>query len=345
MRHAPTRSSTAADPASAGAVLVTGAAGFVGSHLVEALLGAGHTVLGVDRRTPTTDRMAAVNLAAVRDHPRLRLLHRDIVTDDLTDAVAGCVAVYHLAAIPGVRASWGSRFDEYARVNIIGTRRVLDACVRAGIRRVVVASSSSVYGSVDRPSRETDVTRPISPYGVTKLASEQLCLASALRHPDLVVCALRYFTVYGPRQRPDMAIGRVLTAALDGNPMTLFGDGGQQREFTYVADVVAATIEAGSVPQPPPIVNVGGGASVTMNEVIKLAEKLTDRPVPIVAADWQAGDVAVTGADLSLAERSLGYRATVGLEEGMGRHVDWLRRLDPELRRAWWAPGSTPCAS
>jgi nucleoside-diphosphate-sugar epimerase len=253
--------------ATAPRVLVTGAAGFIGSHLTEALLRTGHEVVGLDRRDPRTHSTAAVNLAGVLDHPRFTFRAADIVTGDLSEAVRGCDTVYHLAGLPGVRASWGERFAEYVAVNINGTARVLEAAATAGVRRLVFASSSSVYGSVVRPSRESDMTRPISPYGVSKLAAEQLCLANAARG-DLSVCALRYFTVYGPRQRPDMAIGRVLAAVLDGAAMTLFGDGGQQREFTYVSDVVAATMAAGAAPDPAPIVNVGGGASVTMLEVV-----------------------------------------------------------------------------
>jgi nucleoside-diphosphate-sugar epimerase len=326
-------------------VLVTGAAGFIGSHLVEKLLRSGYEVIGVDRRDPGTDPAAAVNLSGVLDHPGWRFVHADIADGELAGAMAGCAAVYHLAGIPGVRSSWGERFEEYVRTNVLGTARVIDAVTRAGVPRLVYASSSSVYGSVVRPSREDDMTRPISPYGVTKLAGEQLCLASATRHRDLSVCTLRYFTVYGPRQRPDMAIGRVITSALDGAPMTLFGDGGQQREFTYVADVVAATVAAGTVPEPAPIVNVGGGASVTMTEVVKLAEKLTGRTVPLDVTDRQPGDVAVTGAVLDVAEQSLGYRATTGLETGMRHQMEWLRQRGPNGRRAWRTEKEPQCAS
>jgi nucleoside-diphosphate-sugar epimerase len=322
-------------------VLVTGAAGFIGSHLVDALLAAGDEVTGVDRRSPSAVPLATGNLAAALTAPQFAFTTLDLASGDVTSLVEGCDTVFHLAAVPGVRQSWGPRFAEYVHANITATACLLDACERAGVRRLVVASSSSVYGAVTGPSRETDAPQPISPYGVTKLAAEQLCLAYA-RRPDttLTVSALRYFTVYGPRQRADMAIGRVLVAALDGLPLELYGDGKQRREFTYVADVVAATVAASRVPTPPPIANVGGGASVTMIEVLRLAEALTGRPVPVLAAEHQPGDVTVTEADLTVARASLGYEPAVGLADGMSRQLDWLTSLGAAGRRALYvAPG------
>jgi nucleoside-diphosphate-sugar epimerase len=321
-------------------VLVTGAAGFIGSHLVEALLRSGYRVVGVDRRSPAANPTAATNLAGSLGDRAFTFIGLDVTTGDLTAPMRRCEAVFHLAAIPGVRASWGRRFEEYVTANIVGTARLLHACEQAGVRRLVFASSSSVYGGIDRPSRETDVTRPVSPYGVTKLAAEQLCLAHmGRRDSGLTVCGLRYFTVYGPRQRADMAMSRVLTAALDGVPLRLYGDGMQRREFTYVSDVVAATLAAARVPQPPPVVNVGGGESVTMTEVLKIAEGLTGRPVPVVPAGTQAGDVAATEADLTLARVALGYRPEVSLAEGMARHIEWLRAIGPERRHTLLLPG------
>ena len=216
------------------------------------------------RRRLGQDALADENLAAAAANPLFTPLCRDLATDRLDDAVDGCDVVFHLAARPGVRPSWGSEFHDYAQSNVLGTQRLLDACVRSGVRRLVYASSSSVYGPADRPSRENDRTSPVSPYGVSKLAAEQLCVAYACR-PDnrLSVVALRYFTVYGPRQRPDMAIGRLLFAAYTGLPVTLFGDGSQRREFTYITDVVAATIAASQVDAQCAVVNIGGGASVS----------------------------------------------------------------------------------
>src|SRR5262249_55301673 len=200
---------------------------------------------------------------------------------DLDTVVAGADRVYHLAAVPGVRASWGPRFAAYVATNIMGTQRLVAACERAEVRRLVYASSSSVYGVTTAARREGDPTRPISPYAVTKLAGEQLCLAHAGR-PDtaLSVVALRYFTVYGPRQRPDMAIGRVLAAALSGARYTLFGDGTQRRDFTYVNDVVDATIAASHPSVPTTVVNVGGGSCVSLIDLLGVAREVTGCPVP-----------------------------------------------------------------
>ncbi|MEU5669066.1 NAD-dependent epimerase/dehydratase family protein [Micromonospora parva] len=317
-------------------VLVTGAAGFIGSHVVDALLARGIQVVGLDRRRLGQDALADENLAAAAANPLFTPLCRDLATDRLDDAVDGCDVVFHLAARPGVRPSWGSEFHDYAQSNVLGTQRLLDACVRSGVRRLVYASSSSVYGPADRPSRENDRTSPVSPYGVSKLAAEQLCVAYACR-PDnrLSVVALRYFTVYGPRQRPDMAIGRLLFAAYTGLPVTLFGDGSQRREFTYITDVVAATIAASQVDAQCAVVNIGGGASVSMRGAIQEASTVTGRHIPVQVADVQPGDVPSTAADLTLAGRLLGYWPTVGLHEGMARQSAWLVNLSRDRLTAF----------
>lgn len=315
-------------------VMVTGAAGFIGSHLVDALLGRGAHVLAVDRR-PLNDATTADNLAQSIGHPRLSLLPVDLLTADLDELVSGVDAVFHLAAVPGVRTSWGPQFADYVNSNIVATQRLLSACATAGVRRIVAASSSSVYGETPGPSREHDPTRPISPYGVTKLAAEQLCLAYAAR-PDVFfsVVALRYFTVYGPRQRPGMAISQVLLSALSESPVPLYGDGHQRREFTYVSDVVTATLAAADADVRAAVINVGGGASVTMLETLDLAREVTGNPVPIIHCAEQAGDVPATEADLTLARRILGYHPSVDLRDGMARHAAWLESLSDEQRRS-----------
>ncbi|MFF4937286.1 NAD-dependent epimerase/dehydratase family protein [Micromonospora sp. NPDC000729] len=317
-------------------VLVTGAAGFIGSHVVDALLARGMQVVGLDRRRLGQDALADENLSAAAGNPLFTPLCRDLVTDRLDDTLKGCDIVFHLAARPGVRPSWGVEFHDYAQSNVLGTHRLLDACARSGVRRLVYASSSSVYGPAERPSREDDRTSPVSPYGVSKLAAEQLCLAYA-RRPDsrLSVVALRYFTVYGPRQRPDMAIGRLLFAAYTGLPVTLFGDGSQRREFTYITDVVAATIAAAHIDTRCAVVNVGGGASVSMRGAIQEASTVTGRHIPVQVADAQPGDVPATSADLTLAGRLLGYWPTVGLHEGMARQSSWLVNLSRDRLAAF----------
>jgi nucleoside-diphosphate-sugar epimerase len=314
-------------------VVVTGAAGFIGSHLADALLARGHEVIALDRRCVQNDEFAAANLAGAVGYERFRMRMVELVTADLEPLMSGVDTVFHLAAVPGVRGSWGPRFGDYVSSNVMATQRVLAACEEAGVRRLVFASSSSVYGTASRPSREGDPTGPISPYGVTKLAAEQLCLAHAGR-PDsrLTVAALRYFTVYGPRQRPGMAINQVLLGALTGISVPLYGDGTQRREFTYVDDIVTATVAAATADVTAAVVNVGGGSSVRMLDVLDLAHGITGRPVPIIETAPQDGDVSATAADLTLAHRMLGYRPSVGLREGTARQAEWLAGLPDSMR-------------
>jgi nucleoside-diphosphate-sugar epimerase len=322
-------------------VVVTGAAGFIGSHLVQGLLGRNLEVVGIDRRSARSDPLAELNLRDVLAHPRFSLVDEDLLDTDLTELVERADCVFHLAAVAGVRSSW-ERFQDCVAANLLATDRLLRACAGAGVPRLIYASSSSVYGLSKAPSRENDPTVPVSPYGVTKLAAEQLCLAYAKRPGSrLSVAALRYFTVYGPRQRPDVAIARILTSALTGERYTIFGDGTQRREFTYVGDVVEATIAAAGVSVPAVVINVGGGSSVSMIDVIREAHAVTGYPVPLTAASPQAGDVPATAADLTRARLLLGYEPRVDLRTGVARHAEWLRRLPPELLRTFAPPHMT----
>jgi nucleoside-diphosphate-sugar epimerase len=314
--------------------VVTGAAGFIGSHLVDALLAAGCAVVGVDRRNPRRDLLAGLHLACAMNHPRFTWVEADVANASLDPVLAGADCVFHLAALPGVRRSWGSEFPAYVTANIIATERLVTACERVGVRRLVYASSSSVYGPTTAASRESDPTRPISPYGITKLAGERLCLAHAARADSrLSVVALRYFTVYGPRQRPDMAIGRMLATALTGSGYPLFGDGTQRREFTYVSDVVDATISASRTEQHQAVVNVGGGTSVSMIDPVGMVGDLVGRPVHLNAVAAQPGDVSTTAADLTNARAWLDYRPSVSLPAGLALHLEWLRELPPQVVR------------
>src|ERR687891_1092864 len=222
--------------------LVTGCAGFIGSHLTESLLGDGHEVLGVDCFNDNYDRSQKLaNLRIALDFESFRFARCDLAEADVSGLLAGCETVFHLAAEPGVRSSWGTRFHVYLRNNLAATQRLLESAVSLTDIRFVYASSSSVYGDAETlPTPEDTPPRPLSPYGVTKLGAEQLCLLYHVNH-GLQTVALRYFSVYGPRQRPDMAFNRFCRAALAEEPVTLFGDGRQTRDFTYVADVVAAT--------------------------------------------------------------------------------------------------------
>jgi nucleoside-diphosphate-sugar epimerase len=308
-------------------VVVTGAAGFIGSHLTRALLEAGTTVIGVDRRNPRLDPVASANLSELVAFPNFVPLIADLMACPMDPALLEADAVFHLAALPGVRPSWGPKFDAYVAANLQTTQRIMEAAIRLRIRRVVLASSSSVYGATEgSPSSETDRPGPLSPYAVTKLAAEQLCLAHAAR-PDTEtsVIALRYFTVYGPRQRPDMLIHRVLTAALRQTPLHLYGNGLQQRDFTYVDDVVRATIAASLTPATNAVINVGAGCSTSISDVLDTAHRLIGHPVPVVRAGTRAGDVPATLADITHARELLGWKPEVSLIEGMEQQLRHLK--------------------
>jgi nucleoside-diphosphate-sugar epimerase len=297
-------------------VLVTGAAGFIGSHLAEALLVAGASVVGLDVRP------ARQNLVGCLACAEFEFVAADLADSPLEPLLAGVDTVFHLAGAPGVRDSWGDRFADYARNNVLATQRLAEACGAAGVRRLVVASSSSVYGDGARPPhREDQLPQPASPYGVTKLAAEQLCLAYAARPGSPVsVVALRYFTVYGPRQRPDMLIAAALRAAHRGEVLRIFGDGSQARDFTYVADTVAATVAAATAAAQPRPINVGGGHCATVSEVLGCVEQVTGRALKVEYGPARPGDVGRTLADTERATALLGWHPRVSLAEGLARH-------------------------
>lgn len=306
-----------------GTVVVTGAAGFIGSTLCQALLAAGADVRGIDLRSPATDPLAAANLAEIIDHERFSLRTADLLDTGVEEVVDGADAIAHLAGQPGVQSSWGLGFQAHVDGNVLATQVVLEAALAAGVQRTVVASSSSVYGDV--PEGRADEARalaPRSPYGVTKAAAEQLAGVYAAR--GLHVVCLRYFTVYGPRQRPDMAFHRLVAATLDGPPFPLRGDGRQVREFTYVDDAVAATRAALSADVPPGwIGNVGGGEPASLLSAIALVEELTGRPVPIEHQATAPGDPGRTAADLARTGAALGWHPTTSLRTGLERQVAW----------------------
>ncbi|HMC76443.1 MAG TPA: NAD-dependent epimerase/dehydratase family protein [Vicinamibacterales bacterium] len=305
--------------------LVTGVAGFIGSHLAESLLDQGATVVGVDCFTDYYARaIKEGNLEGLRGRERFRFVETAIDRADLPALLDGVTHVFHLAAQAGVRKSWGKDFRTYTSLNVEATQLLLETCVGLPLERFVHASSSSVYG--DRaaiPMREDAVPQPVSPYGVTKMAAEQL---GYLYHVNYRVpaVAMRYFTVYGPRQRPDMAFNRFIRAALKNEPITLYGDGGQTRDFTFVADAVAATIAAGERGVPGTAYNIGGGSRVSMNDVVQIIERIAGHPLKITREDAQKGDMRDTYADTSLARRDLGFAPTVTLEEGIQAEYRWL---------------------
>lgn len=308
--------------------VVTGAAGFIGSHLCEQLLADGAEVVGVDCFTDYYPRkFKDANLAAFAPHPRFTPVETRIQDADLARLLDGATQVFHLAAQAGVRKSWGTDFRHYTEHNIEATQVLLEACAKVKLHRLVYASSSSVYGdAAPIPMREDQRLQPVSPYGVTKLAAEHLC---NLYHVNLGVPAvsMRYFTVYGPRQRPDMAFHRFLKAALASEPIHLYGDGAQTRDFTFVKDAVAATISAGARGTPGGVYNVGGGSRVTVNDVLALIGRLVRRPLDIRHEAAQKGDMRDTYADTSRARRDLAYAPSVGLEEGLGAELRWLAAM------------------
>jgi nucleoside-diphosphate-sugar epimerase len=305
--------------------VVTGAAGFIGSHIAESLLVDGHDVVGLDCFTDYYARSAKEqNLAPLRDHASFRLVEGRLQDLDLAPVLEGAEQVYHLAAQAGVRSSWGRDFAHYTEHNVLASQRLLEAARTAGPPVVVYASSSSVYGDAPTlPLREDSVCRPVSPYGVTKLAAEHLAVLYH-RCYGLPTVSLRYFTVYGPRQRPDMAFHRFFKASQDGDPIHLYGDGRQTRDFTFVSDIVAATRAAAVSGQHGSVYNIGGGERVELNQVLRLIEKITGRPLQIQHEEAQRGDMRDTFADTSAARRDLGFESRVGLTEGLTREWEWL---------------------
>jgi len=314
-------------------MVVTGAAGFIGSHLVERLLAAGHEVVGIDSFEDYYPRpVKEANLAGARGSERFVLIEEDLLRmadgagdrSRLDEVFSAAACVFHLAAQAGVRASWGRSFRVYTDNNVLATQMVLEACRRAGVPKVVYASSSSVYGDTDQlPMREDAHCRPVSPYGVTKLAGEQLCRLYWKNH-GVPAVALRFFTVYGPRQRPDMAFHLFLRALLDGRPLEVYGAGNQTRDFTFVDDIVTGIVLAmdgtdGAV------YNLGGGSRVTLLEAIRTLEAVSGLTARMQGEGVQAGDVKHTWADLTLAREHLGYAPRVPLEEGLRRELEWLR--------------------
>jgi UDP-glucuronate 4-epimerase len=294
--------------------VVTGAAGFIGSHLAEALVERGHDVVGVDCFTDYYDPALKEENAAALDVIRIDVAEENLDLD-------GVDGVFHLAGQPGVR-SFGEVFDLYVRRNLLATRRVFEAAAAEGVR-VVFASSSSVYGDAEAyPTREETELLPISPYGITKAGCEQLARAYG-RAFGLDAVVLRYFTVYGPRQRPDMAVARIVDALARGSSFELYGDGFQSRSFTYVADGVEATIAAMESAPPGSLYNVGGGAEATMQDAIAILEGVSGRTLDLVERPAAAGDVRRTSADTSRIERDLGWRATTPLEDGLRAQWEW----------------------
>jgi nucleoside-diphosphate-sugar epimerase len=306
-------------------VVVTGCAGFIGSHLSERLVAQGHDVLGIDCFTDYYARPAKeANLAVLRDHDRFRLAEADLSTADLPPLLEGADAIYHQAGQPGVRASWGTTFETYLRHNVQATQRLLEAAKGLNLKKFVYASSSSVYGDAEAfPTTESALPQPVSPYGITKLAGEQLAY-TYWRGYGVPAISLRYFTVYGPRQRPDMAFHRFIARALAGEPVEVYGDGEQTRNFTFVADAVDANLAAAASSACGVAVNVGGGEQVSVNQVLAHLGDILGRPLRVARMPAQRGDVRHTSADTRRAADLLGYEPRTSLRAGLAAEADWL---------------------
>lgn len=306
--------------------LVTGAAGFIASHVANLLLARGFTVHGIDAFTDYYPRpLKEANLATLTGSPGFTFTEAPLETVDLDTLLAGVTHIFHFAAQAGVRRSWGLDFRHYTLNNIEVTQRLLEAAASRPIERFLYASTSSVYGDLAPiPMREDARPQPVSPYGVTKLAGEQLCLLYHVNH-GVPVVALRLFTVYGPRQRPDMGFHRFLTAAHHGDPITVYGDGEQTRDFTYVGDVAEAALKGAVQGVPGRVYNIGGGSRVSINETLRLVERVVGRPLTLDRQGPQPGDMRDTFADTSMARVDLGFEPKTPLAEGLAAEYTWLK--------------------
>ena len=309
--------------------VITGVAGFIGSHLAERLLCAGHEVIGIDNFLDNYPRsFKDNNLAGFRRNPRFTFLEGDLLRCDLNVLLCGATYVFHLAGQPGVRASWGKEFNRYTDNNILATQLLLEACKGLSLSKFVYSSTSSVYGDTeDLPMREDGLTRPISPYGATKLAAEHLCYLywKAFSVP---VVSLRFFTVYGPRQRSDMFFHLLLRALLRGDEVPLFDDGEQTRDFTFCQDIIEGIVAAASYPGSGEVFNLGGGSQISVLKAIELAERITGRKARLKRFDRQKGDVRHTRALLDEARDKLGYAPKIGLKEGLTEEWNWIRATE-----------------
>jgi nucleoside-diphosphate-sugar epimerase len=310
-------------------ILVTGAAGFIGSHLCEKLLeNEQNIVVGIDCFIgPTPSSLKTFNVDQLVSHPRFTLISQDLLSANLHELLKDVDVVYHLAGMPGVRTSWGKDFESYAIHNISSTQRLLEACKELPIRQFIYASTSSVYGEKDGKLSESMEPAPLSPYGITKLTGEHLCRVYHTNfHIPTVI--LRYFTVYGPRQRPDMAFHRFIKQILTEQPITIFGDGTQSRDFTYISDCVKGTASVlGKTSVIGKTINIGGKEKASVNEVIELLELLTEKKAIKHYTNIVLGEPKHTWADISTAQRYLQYSPEVTLQEGLQKEIEYIRSI------------------
>lgn len=307
--------------------IVTGCAGFIGSSLSQRLLQEGYQVIGVDCFTNYYDpKIKKDHVRNLFLYPGFSLVSKSIMDVDWQQLLSDVDYVFHQAAIPGVRSSWGESFQDYVQTNIQATQVILEASKNKAIKKLVYASSSSIYGKTEGSASESTIPRPLSPYGVTKLAAEQLCHLYADNY-GVPTISLRYFTVFGPRQRPDMAFHKFIRGVLRNEPIQVYGDGTQSRDFTYVDDVVEANLQAAKAEATGLAINIGGKSRIVLNEVIDLIGQLCSQVPHVNYIDKQAGDPPNTWADIRLAESVLGYSPKVTLEEGIRREINYIKDL------------------
>ena len=307
--------------------LVTGCAGFIGSHLSQKLVQSGFEVVGIDSFTDYYDRkIKEANVRELLDSDHFTLIREDLLNTDLDRLLGGVEYIFHHAAQPGVLASWGERFETYLNNNILATQKLLESAKEIDLKSFVFASSSSVYGDCDLPMREDRFPAPISPYGVSKLACENLC-HSYWRNFGVPVVSLRYFTVYGPRQRPDMAFHKFIKAILRGEEITIYGDGNQTRDFTYVDDAVDSTILAMEKSYAGEILNIGGGNYISVNGAVELLEEIVEKKARIRYIEKKKGEMEATWADIGKARKMLGYNPRFNLREGLVNEIEWIRNI------------------
>jgi len=308
-------------------VLVTGVAGFIGSHLAERLINEGFKVIGVDSFLDYYPRsIKEGNLKSLLERPEFEFIKGDITDLDLNGIIGGMDAVFHQAALAGVRSSWGTEFGEYIKNNVLGTQLLLEASKDKKLKKFIYASSSSVYGdAVEFPIRESSRLSPVSPYGVSKLAGEHLASLYYTGY-GVPTVSLRYFTVYGPRQRPDMAFHKFMRAVMRGDEIEVYGSGKQTRDFTFIKDAVEANILALRAGRIGEVYNIGGGSRIELMEAIKIIEEVSGRTANIKYSDMQRGDAKHTFADTSKAEEDFSYSPVVGIREGILEYYTWLKQ-------------------
>jgi nucleoside-diphosphate-sugar epimerase len=305
--------------------VVTGAAGFIGSHLTERLLSDGHAVVGIDDFSDYYPRrIKDQNLDVARENPRFEFYELDLVEDDLHDALDGADVVFHFASRSGIRPSRRNQLEHYLRDNVLATQRLLEPLVGSSIKRLVYASSSAVYGAAERfPTKESNIPSPLSAYGMTKLAGEHLVSQHA-HNFNLPAVTLRYFYVYGPRQRPDMAVARFIHALTRGEEIEVFGDGEQTREFTFVSDAVEAAIKAAGAATLSKTFNIGSGSRATVNQVLAALEQITNRTAHKRHLPATPEDHRHTGASINQARHELSWEPRVALRDGLARQWSWF---------------------